>query len=368
MSGSTTVIDNTSGGTTALGGGGTGLSNTVLRGEAFTTAGTSTWELTGIRLGLAAPTTAGTVSFTIGLYATASSLPTGAALTSVTLSASLTTTAAYFTFDAAALGVLANYSLSASTSYALVLSTAGSLRWATHSGTVVIPTAYEGFSHVQYVGSSNGGTSWFAAAPKYAIQIDAQATCFLRGTLILTARGEVPVERLRAGDLVVAKFGGLRPVRWIGTQCFEGRLAGKGHQPIRFAPGSLGNGLPSCDLRVSPGHAMLVQDGQGGEVLAHAGALVNGSTITQERVRGGIEYFHIDLGPHDCVLANGAWAESYFEDRNRDAFHNAAAFHALNPGHATVRQATCLPIVTAEHPGIDGVRRLLAPREVRRVA
>jgi hypothetical protein len=207
---------------------------------------------------------------------------------------------------------------------------------------------------------SNGQTVTYTAGPL--------AICFLRGTLILTARGEVPVERLRAGDLVATKFGGLRPVRWMGTQRFEGRLAGKGHQPIRFAAGSLGNGLPSCDLRVSPGHAMLVQDGQGGEVLAHAGALVNGSTITQERVRGEIEYFHIDLGPHDCVLANGAWAESYFEDRNRDAFHNAAAFHALNPGHEAVRQATCLPIVTAEHPGIDGVRRLLAPCKVRRAA
>ncbi len=222
---------------------------------------------------------------------------------------------------------------------------------------------YDGIYY--FVAIKAGNTTTYTAGDIVAYTAGALAICFLRGTLILTARGEVPVERLRAGDLVATKFGGLRPVRWMGTQRIEGRLAGKGHQPIRFAAGSLGNGLPSCDLRVSPGHAMLVQDGQGGEVLAHAGALVNGSTITQERVRGEIEYFHIDLGPHDCVLANGAWAESYFEDRNRDAFHNAAEFHALNPGHAAERQATCLPIVTAEHRGIDGVRRMLAPREVR---
>ena len=225
---------------------------------------------------------------------------------------------------------------------------------------------YDGIYY--FVAIKAGNTTTYTAGDIVAYTAGALAICFLRGTLILTARGEVPVERLRAGDLVATKFGGLRPVRWMGTQRFEGRLAGRGHQPIRFAAGSLGNGLPSCDLRVSPGHAMLVQYGQGGEVLAHAGALVNGSTITQERVRGEIEYFHIDLGPHDCVLANGAWAESYFEDRNRDAFHNAAEFHALNPGHAAERQANCLPIVTAEHPGIDGVRRLLAPREVRRAA
>jgi len=225
---------------------------------------------------------------------------------------------------------------------------------------------YDGMFY--YLAVKDGNTTTYTGGDIVSYTASSLAICFLRGSLILTARGEVPVERLRAGDLVVTKFGGLRPVRWMGTQRFEGRLAGRGHQPIRFAAGSLGNGVPSCDLRVSPGHAMLVQDGQGGEVLAHAGALVNGSTITQERVRGEIEYFHIDLGPHDCVLANGAWAESYFEDRNRDAFHNAAEFHALNSGHAAERQATCLPIVTAEHPGIDGVRRVLAPREVRRVA
>lgn len=368
MSGSTTVIDNTAAGTTALGGGGTTITTSALRGEVFTTASTSSWELTGIRLGLASGGT-GTVSFTIGLYATASSVPTGSALTSVTLSAALTTTAAYVYFDETALGVLANYSLSASTTYALVLSSADSLRWATHSGTAVTPTAYEGFSHNQYVTTSTGGSSWATAGPKYAIQIDAQATCFLRGTLILTSRGEMPVEALRAGDLIATKFGGLRPIRWIGTQSFHPRFAGPTSTPIRFAAGSLGDGVPSAELFVSPGHAMLVEAGPAGPVLAHAGALVNGGTITQPAFGGErIEYFHLDLGPHDCVLANGAWAESYFEDRNRDHFHNAADFHARFPGHAPERQATCLPIITAAHPAAEGLRRMLTPAALRQAA
>jgi hypothetical protein len=180
--------------------------------------------------------------------------------------------------------------------------------------------------------------------------------------MILTPHGEVPVETLHEGDLVVTWFGGERPVRWVGTQRFEGRLAGRGSQPVRLRAGSLGPGMPGSDLLVSPGHAVMVEG-----VLAHAGALVNGTTIVQDRMGGVIEYFHLDLGAHDCVMANGAWAESYFEDRNRDSFHNAAEFHARFPGHVAERQATCLPVITEGHPGIAVLRAAL-PRPVRRAA
>lgn len=68
------------------------------------------------------------------------------------------------------------------------------------------------------------------------------------------------------------------------------------------------------------------------------------------------------------MLANSAWAESYFEDQNRNSFHNAADFHARFPGREPVRQATCLPIVTAEHPWIEGLRKLQAPKTAGRAA
>ncbi len=182
-------------------------------------------------------------------------------------------------------------------------------------------------------------------------------TCFLRGTRIATDRGEVPVEALNEGDLVQTRFGGARPIRWIGMQCFDGRFAGPDYQPVRFHAGSLGAGLPHSDLFVSPGHAMLVD-----EVLAHAGLLVNDVTITRTELDGLITYFHLDLGAHDCVRANGAWAESYFEDENRHSFHNAAEFHARFPGHVPVRQQTCLPIVDAGHACAGWAHARLAPR------
>jgi len=188
------------------------------------------------------------------------------------------------------------------------------------------------------------------------------AVCFLRGTRILTDRGEVAVETLATGDRVATRFGGLRPIRWIGHQRFDGRFAGPDQQPIRIHAGALGEGLPHTDLFVSPGHAMLVGLGGGEDVLAHAAALVNDITITRAQVAGEIAYFHLDLGPHDCVLANGTWAETYFEDHNRDSFHNAAHFRALHPDHVAHRQGTCLPVITAAHARAGAVHAHLAPR------
>jgi hypothetical protein len=178
--------------------------------------------------------------------------------------------------------------------------------------------------------------------------------CFLRGTRILTAAGEVPVEALRPGDLVATRFGGLRPVRWIGTQHFVGLNATGMLAPIVIRAGALGPAQPRRDLWVSPGHAVLV-DGH----LVCAYLLLNGITIEQPPHTGAIAYFHIDLGPHDCVLAEGAWAESYYEHLNRHQFDNAATYPG---GHAPTIQPTCLPYVNQpDHPALPALRAALCP-------
>ncbi len=40
--------------------------------------------------------------------------------------------------------------------------------------------------------------------------------CLLRGTRVLTAKGEGKVEDLAIGDLVPTMFGGVQPIQWIG--------------------------------------------------------------------------------------------------------------------------------------------------------
>lgn len=180
--------------------------------------------------------------------------------------------------------------------------------------------------------------------------------CFLRGTRILTGRGEVAVEDLAAGDHVATRHHGLRPVRWIGTQRFDGRLAGPDHQPVRICAGAMGQGLPHTDLLVSRGHALLVD-----RSLVHAAVLVNDVTIRHAPISGPIEYYHLDLGLHDCVLANGIWAESYLEAHHRPPIPNAARL-AAPPAQAWIPQRTCLPVVGDEDPQAATLHARLAPR------
>jgi len=364
MSGSYTALDNTDGGTGSLGSSGFNFTATNAISYSFTPGADTTWEIEGLRMGLRHATSPGNYTITVGLYLSSSGAPTGSALASATLSVSLSLTATYRYFTESNLGAVGDYTLVKGVTYALMFTAMAGVRWMFRSSPDTPPEPDSDFNYDGYRSRTNSSAAWSEPTNETTIELLATPTCFLRGTLILTERGEVPVEQLREGDLVAAQFGGLRPIRWIGTQSFHPRFAGPAATPVRFASGSLGDGVPSADLCVSPGHAMLV-----GTVLAHAGALVNGSTITQPAFRGeSIDYFHLDLGPHDCVLANGAWAESYFEDRNRDSFHNAADFHARFPGHVAERQATCLQIIAAGHPAAEGLRRMLTPVALRQAA
>jgi hypothetical protein len=143
--------------------------------------------------------------------------------------------------------------------------------------------------------------------------------CFCAGTLIATPEGEVAVETLKAGDLVLTADGRALPVRWIGMSRVAKLFADPLYSyPIRIKAGALGENLPARDLRVSPDHAVFM-DG----VLLNAGALVNGTSILREtEVEDMFEYYHIELASHELILAEGAPAESFVDNVDRASFHN----------------------------------------------
>lgn len=143
--------------------------------------------------------------------------------------------------------------------------------------------------------------------------------CFCRGTLIGTDRGEIPVEQLAVGDLVMTRDHGLQPIRWIGGRALDAvdlALAPKLH-PIRIRAGALGHGLPRADLMVSPQHRVLVRSAiaqrmfGAPEVLVAAKQLLAIEGIEQVAVEA-VEYFHILFDRHEIVLSNGAETESLY--------------------------------------------------------
>jgi hypothetical protein len=192
------------------------------------------------------------------------------------------------------------------------------------------------------------------------VQITSDLPCFLRGTRIATLRGEVPVEALHIGDLVVTASGGALPIKWIGTRGFITGLVNEHHRagllPIRIAAGALGEACPVRDLHVSPEH-MLCLD----EVLIPAEKLLNGTTITRADDFDVVQYFHIELIRHAVLYAEGAPAESFLDTGNRNMFANVLSYLELGYDLTAPPLPPCLPIVT-EGETLAAVRARLAER------
>lgn len=181
--------------------------------------------------------------------------------------------------------------------------------------------------------------------------------CLVTGTLVCTTRGDIPVEELRVGDVVVTASSQHRPIRWIGSaelDCTNARDP-SACWPIRIAAGALGPNKPAHDLFVSPAHGIrttVVTD-----VLIPASALVNGATIVQAECER-VTYWHVELDEHDILVTNGLPTESYIDHGNRVFFSRTTdgSIQLLKNGGAR-----CLTYVS-KGPLVEAVRMRLHAR------
>ncbi len=141
--------------------------------------------------------------------------------------------------------------------------------------------------------------------------IGIEIACFAHGTKLRTASGNVCVEDLKVGDMVMTRDHGPQPVRWIGsrTVAAAGTLA-----PVVIREGALGN---TGELVVSPCHRMMLNDWRAEamvgsqEVLVAARDLVGQNDGMAVREGGTVEYFHVMFDRHEIIFAEGAPSESF---------------------------------------------------------
>jgi Hint domain len=185
--------------------------------------------------------------------------------------------------------------------------------------------------------------------------------CFLRGTQILTRDGYRPIENLKAGDEIAARFAGFAPIEAIESFTL-GRVRGAWtgpSRPVRVTRGALGDNVPATDLCLTASHAVFV-DG----LLVPVGDLVNGTSIVFETAadRDTLDFFHIALARHDVLDAQGAPCESL----RAPAAQPCAPIAGFNGGRSELGsrlRSAVSPIVDRRRP-IDVIRDEIEERGI----
>lgn len=144
--------------------------------------------------------------------------------------------------------------------------------------------------------------------------------CFTAGTMIMTRRGEVPVETLCVGDHVLTVDHGFRPVRWIGSRTLTSvdLVAAPHMRPVRIEAGALGFDLPVRPLLVSPQHRCLIRSRIAARIVGDREVLIAAKHLTEtpgisvvERP-AAVTYIHLLFDQHELLFSDGAITESIY--------------------------------------------------------
>ena len=190
--------------------------------------------------------------------------------------------------------------------------------------------------------------------------------CFVRGTLIETEFGALPIQDLREGMKVWTRDNGMQPIRWIGSRKLGPAILATAPNlaPIRIKAGALGAGKPERDLLVSPQHRVLVRSRIAQKIFGCDEVLVAAKQLLQiegiDVVSGlpEVEYFHILFDRHEIVLSEGAETESLYT--------GAEALKSL--GHAARQEIFSLFPNLRDTGAIPGARLLASGRLGRKLA
>lgn len=181
-----------------------------------------------------------------------------------------------------------------------------------------------GLQSIEVLSISPYGANVYAATISFQPSIfDLEITCFASGTMIRTPQGDVAVEDLRPGMMVMTRDAGAQPLRWCGASHVPAAVlrAEDRLRPIRIEAGALGAGMPSATLRVSPQHRVLVSSAIAQRMFGTAELLVPAKHLTDlpgvsvDDDLSGVTYHHLMLDAHHILTSNGAPTESLYPGR-----------------------------------------------------
>lgn len=137
--------------------------------------------------------------------------------------------------------------------------------------------------------------------------------CFTPGTLIQTSKGDIPIETICPGDLVLTVDNGFQPVRWIGQRKLTQQdLAGHPNlRPVVIRKGAFGN---RRRMAVSPQHGIVLNTDAGQRLIRakHAAEILKGQYARFDRRCERVTYIHLLFDRHQLRYAEGAPSESFF--------------------------------------------------------
>lgn len=182
--------------------------------------------------------------------------------------------------------------------------------------------------------------------------------CFAKGTRIMTVEGEVLVEDLASGDLVLTLDGGYRPIRLNMSREVAPKALNSNAKlrPVKITAGALGKGLPKTDLSVSRQHRMLVSSHIAERMFGTSDVLIPAIRLTDlpgcivDEECSSVCYHHLVFDRHEIVFANGSPSESFYPgpEAMKSIPHGTKSelmeiFPELKTGHGTPKHARSVP-------------------------
>lgn len=136
--------------------------------------------------------------------------------------------------------------------------------------------------------------------------------CFTPGTLIATARGQVAVEDIVAGDMVHTVDNEMQPVRWVRQHMLgpDDLARDPTLRPVVIRKHAFGN---QRRMLVSPQHGLVWADAGGHLIRAkHAAEYLGNKVARVDTKCASVTYIHLLFDRHQLIYAEGAPTESFY--------------------------------------------------------